>query len=119
MSLEAFLFGVKITSITLFILILKYLISLFFKKIDILVLISSTLLTAPTYFLIIFGHELLFGRLSFYTYILLVLTVSLFEYNIMLKKLYKKLSSSKIVLFLFVSNTISYGLAELINIYFI
>ncbi|MGD9964687.1 MAG: hypothetical protein AB7E16_00670 [Candidatus Izemoplasmatales bacterium] len=119
MIFDAFLFGVEIVSFTLIILFLKYLISLFFKKIDIIVLVSSTLLTAPTYFFIIFGHELLFGRLSFYTYFLLVLTVSLFEYNIMLKRLYKRLSSSTIVLFLFASNTIAYGLAELINIYFI
>ena len=119
MGFEAFLFGVKIALLTLFIILLKYIISLFFKKIDIIVLMSSALLTAPTYFLIIFGHQLLFGRLSFYTYILLVLTVSLFEYNIMFKRLYNKLTSSTIILFLFASNTIAYGLAELINIYFV
>ena len=107
----------KILGFTTFIFIVKMLISLLFKKVNYKLMIAATLITSPIYFYIIFAHENLFGRISFYTIFLLVFTLSLFEYNIYLKRLFIMYSGLRIALFVFVSNVLAYGVSELLITY--
>jgi len=107
----------KILGFTIFVFIVKILVSFLFKNINFKLTLAATLITAPIYFYIIFVHDYLFGRLSFYTIFLLVFTLSLFEYNIYLKRLFSICSGLKISLFVLVSNVIAYGASELVITY--
>ena len=107
----------KILGFMIFIFVVKILVSLLFKNIKIKLMIAATLLTAPIYFYVIFAHDYLLGRISFYTIILLVFTLSLFEYNIYLKRLFNICSGLKISIFVLISNLLAYGASELIITY--
>jgi hypothetical protein len=68
-------------------------------------------LTSPLFFFVILANNLIFNSLSFYTIILFAITASLFEYNILIKRLYPIYSGAKVMIYIIFSNLIAYGLA--------
>ncbi|MDT8336565.1 MAG: hypothetical protein RQ856_01905 [Candidatus Izemoplasmatales bacterium] len=107
-------FILKIIGFSILVLLVKLLISLIFKNIKPRLIIPVIFLISPLYFYVVFTHDILFGRLSFYTIVLLIFTISLFEYNILIKRLFKVCSGLKISSFILVTNLIAYGLSEVI-----
>ena len=107
-------FIIKLLLFIVFALIVKTLTAFLFKRISFNLVLSSTLLTAPMFFYIILSHDLLFGKLSFYTVVLLIFTLCLFEYNILIKRLFNTCTGLKIATFIIFSNILSYGIIELI-----
>ncbi len=115
-SLEFILrLGILITVVAL----IKNVFSLFYKSVNYKLVLSATLLTAPFYFYVVIAHNMLFGRISFYTVFLLVFTVSLFEYNIYIKRIYNKCSGIKLSTFIILSNIFSYTISEFIISYYL
>ena len=107
-------FILEIIGFSSLILVVKLLTSLIFKNIKLKLIIAIVLIISPIYFYVIFTHDILFGRLSFYTTVLLIFTISLFEYNILIKRLFKVYSGIKIISFILLTNLIAYGLSEII-----
>jgi hypothetical protein len=83
----------------------------FFKSIGISLVLAATLLTSPLFFFVILANNLIFNSLSFYTIILFAITASLFEYNVLIKRLYPIYSGAKVMIYITIGNLISYGLA--------
>jgi len=107
-------FIIKLLMFIVFVLIVKTLTAFLFMRISFNLVLSSTLLTAPIFFYIILSHDLLFGKLSFYTVVLLIFTLCLFEYNILIKRLFNSCTGLKVATFIIFSNILSYGIIEMI-----
>lgn len=109
----------KIVGFSSLILGIKTLAILIFKNIKFKLIFAVVLIISPIYFYVVFTHDILFGRLSFYTIVLLIFTISLFEYNILIKRLFKVYSGIKISAFILLTNLIAYGLSEVIITFYL
>ncbi|MFA7075316.1 MAG: hypothetical protein WC152_01415 [Candidatus Izemoplasmatales bacterium] len=108
-----------ITTFTLLICAIKIFLYSMYKIFHFQLLLGANLVTVPLFIFVYFAYDLVIGDFAYYTIFLLIFTVSIYEFNILYKRLFDSYSVSKLIIYVLMTNIFTYALfVFLVKTYF-